>query len=296
MLALWVTGCAPPPPPAPAVTPRIGCVDVGCDEALADLALAPHASALAGRGPFLRPVGPPTHVVRDAYHAEGWAAVEVDAIALPRLGSGQHVTLGLVAPMALIDVPRMNSPVEGSYPALLDNVRALGARTGRASEAAAAIARFDRVLAALRARATPATRATRVLMLVGADGYWPLPREGAFCQVLADTGLGACVGRADVIREESAEWALAADADWIVHLGDLAARDDPVWPRLRAVREGRVYAEPNPRHYWCCSARALIPALQSYVHHVIDPTVPPPGPLADFDPDQSPLAAPRTPP
>lgn len=169
---------------------------------------------------------------------EALAALRPDLI----IGSGGDLALlQTVAPV--FEMGAMRSIAE-----LRRNLTELGALTGRAPQAAAAIARFDRRLAAYRAIAgTPLD----VLMVGARDGRQVMIEAGANCELI--DAIFRCrqpraPARQNWIRT-SLEGLLASDPDVII-LSNWSSRRDadfltdmakmPLWAELKAVRSGRV--------------------------------------------------------
>ena len=169
----------------------------------------------------------------------------------------------------------------------------MGQLTGQPEAAAAAITRFETMLANLEALATPETQAQTVAVLWDDTVYRTIDQTSPFCVAIAELGLGQCI-EGPFWEEISAETFLAADPDWIAYQsvdGSHDARTDPVWSQLTAVKAGQVYDTMG--YYYCCGARGLVHTLQEYVHYVLpEANIPAPGPWLDFDPRQSPLVKP----
>lgn len=172
------------------------------------------------------------------------------------------------------------------------NLRGIGALTGRSAEAEAAIARFAAVVAAVAKRAPPGAADLRVLFVHGyaADSYTVQLGPSPMCQVLQRNGLGRCVfdrGADPTSGEVGAEAVLEADPDLIGYINngpDPSERADPVWPRLTAVQNGRVYLD-NSDGLYCCGLRQQQYALELYAHHAFPQAgFPDPGPAETYDP------------
>lgn len=282
--------------------PKIGCGWLGCEEILADLGVAPHASYwIQQESIFLTPAGLPTHTIADMANPEQWAAAEIDLLIKRGPATPNDEALTAAAPIFYLHFPSADADAAAGIAAYYENTRLLGQLTGKPDVADAILARFDAVQAKLRTLATAETRNLRVAVLFGeATTYRTIGNANPFCTVLAAVELGQCI-EAPWWEELNAEAFLGYDPDWIVYMdlgwpalvtGNealLTDRTDPVWPQLTAVKAGRVYKSATQR-FDCCSTRMLTHALQDYVSHVLpDAGIPTPGPLADFDPAQSPL-------
>lgn len=333
LLALLLNGCAVPSPaatttatptPAAEVTavealfpltitdatgqeftfdapPKIGCYWYGCYEAFADLGVPVYAGSLAPEeveSVFYSPAGPPLHLITDDSNPENWAAAEIELLMTRVPDSTDLDAMRQVAPIFFLHHPSYGASDQQGYAAYYQNLRLLGALSGKPEAAEAAIARFETVLANLKALATPETQALRIAVVFSGDGYRVISPDNPFCAAVAEVGLGHCVGEGAATWEVSAESFLALDPDWIVYAGfgeSYQERNDPVWTQLTAVKEGRVFDAAGSRYY-CCSTRGLINALQDYVSHLLpDAGIPNPGSEVTFDPLQSPLVQTQNP-
>gem|GEM_PF-617828 len=278
--------------------PKIGCWWAGCIEMLADLGIVPHAASYTeenANSVFFYPVGVPAHNIADTQNPEFWAAAEVYVILMRVPNDPAHDPLKAAAPIFYLHHPSYGESAQTGYQAFVENLHILGQLTGQPAAADAAIARFDNVLTNLRALSTPETQALTVAVLFNGEGYRFIAPGNPFCVVLAEVGLGNCVGEGAASTETNAEEFLSLDPDWIVYqIGDgLAAdRTDPIWAQLTAVKEGHIY-DAQGRRYYCCSLRGLTHALQEYAHYVLSAAnIPAPGLWLDFDPLQSSLTQP----
>jgi len=173
---------------------RVVCLQTACDEILADLGLLPAATVAA-----------PENIAAPLYYGE--AAAEVVSLADPEsveevashepdliyVREGMEETeaaMEAVAPVFVGLAGFESSPQEAYY----ENVRDLGALTGRAAQAEAAIVRFAGVLETLAAKAPEDAADLRFVILYGFDPsvYFTAARGGIFCNVLASTRLGTC--------------------------------------------------------------------------------------------------------
>jgi ABC-type Fe3+-hydroxamate transport system substrate-binding protein len=280
--------------------PKLGCLWYGCTEILADLGVPPHAAGVTEEEtskPFYFPAGPPTHRVVDINNPEQWAAAEVDLILTRGPAAPAHDALKAAAPVFYLH-GFSSSDLRGADE-FIANTRIMGQLTGTPDLAEAAIGRFEQAVARLKEAAPAGTANTTVAVLFGnRDGYFVLTPDQPFCDVIARNGLGTCVniappGGTSAI-EVNAEEFLKLNPGWIAVQGFAGSkspetRTDPVWQQLGAVQAGHVYSAGN--RYYCCSLRGLIHSLQEYGHHAFGQgaTIPPPGPLPDFDPTKSAL-------
>lgn len=281
--------------------PKIGCGWLGCEEILADLGVVPHASYwIQHESTFLTPQGLPAHRIEDMANPEGWAEAEIDLLVKRGPAVPNDEALTAAAPIFYLHFPSADAEATAGIDAYYENTRLLGQLTGRSADAEATLARFDTLVEQLRALATPETCELTVAVLFGDPAtYRAIGDANPFCTVLADVGLGQCIV-SPWWEEINAEAFLSYDPDWIAYMdlgwstlvtgeeADVADRVDPIWPQLTAVKEDRVYKSATQR-FDCCSTRMLTHALQDYVSHILpDAGIPNPGPLADFDPAQSP--------
>ncbi|MGB3377084.1 MAG: ABC transporter substrate-binding protein [Microbacterium sp.] len=283
---------------------QIGCLYSGCDEILADLGIQPNATLAGGDvGPFLYPVGEPTHLIDVAVSPEEWAMSGSDVIIdlSGPIGDDDERALSPVAPVILL-----NSPYEVWNPdrvvpgiqAWKEDLWLIGQITDRAAEAAAAIERFDSFMQGLQALAPEGAKDTQVANLsADAPGVFSLLDPlSPFCDALRAHELGECV---NIAGWNPSSWAvnseafLDADPEWILYTvyddaDSFADRDDPVWNQLTAVKEGNVFDFSRAN---CCSLRLLQYTLQKYAHHVWGPDsgVPDPGPELSYIPEDSPV-------
>ena len=280
--------------------PKIGCDWYGCYEAMADLGIPLYAGAMAPEETttvFYSPASAPTHLIADSDNPESWAAAEIDLYMTRVPADASQDPIKAVAPIFYLHHPSYGDSTQTGYQAYVENLRILGQLTGQPSAATAAIGRFETVLTTLRALATPATQQQTVAVLFSGDGYRAIAPGNPFCAVLAEVGLGQCVGEGAASLEISAEAFLALNPDWIVYQGGDSSyqeRTDPVWSQLTAVKADQVFDAAGNRYY-CCSTRGLIHALQDYVSHILPAAgIPNPGPQTAFDPTQSPLVTAAT--
>jgi len=283
---------------------KVGCLYSGCEEAMADLALLPNA-ILAGEQPgaFLRPVGTAPHEIKDEVSAEEWAKSDSDVIVdlAGPIGEDDKRALESVAPVIFMNAPYAVWNPDRVVPgvdAWKEDLWMMGLLTGKAEAAQAAIARFEQFMAGLQALAPEDAAEQEVANLsADADGVYSLMDPASpFCEALQTYELGKCAtidGWDAESWEVNAEAFLTADPQWIAYTvyddsQTYKSRKDPVWTRLTAVREGRVFDFSRTN---CCGLRMLEHSLQDYAFHVWGPDsgVPDPGPENDFDPTKSPV-------
>jgi iron complex transport system substrate-binding protein len=236
---------------------RVVCLQVGCDEVMADLGLLPVASASSSALPrFGSPIfygarAADVATVEDGGSVEAVAAFEPDLIYVAEVDDARDA----MAAVAPVFVGHQFEDVAG----YADNLLGMGALTGRAERAAEAVARFGGVVATIAARAPAAAANLRFLVLFGdPEVYRVALEEAQFCRILREHGLGRCAIEAPPLTvgdvtlpfaDVDAEVILAADPDLIgiidVEDASGATRTDPVWSRLRAVASGRVYGDPS---------------------------------------------------
>jgi len=273
--------------------PKIGCLWTGCTEVLADLGVPPYAGDSwleeVYASVLFFPAGPPAHTIADAYNPEDWAAAEVDLI-LMRLPVTPNVEpLTAAAPIFYLHAPSFDATSVRGYQAYLENIRLVGQLIDQPAAAAAAIARFEDLVAGLHQLATPATTALSVAILWEDEAFHAVDSNNPFCVVIQETGLGNCI-EAPLWEEINPEAFLALDPDLILVMQEteaFAERTNPVWAQLSAVKNGKVYGVSGL--YYCCGARALAYDLHEYAHIILPAVVADPGPTADYDPAQSPL-------
>ncbi len=283
---------------------KVGCLYSGCEEAMADLGLLPNA-ILSGETPgaFLRPVGTAPFEIKDEVSAEEWAKSGSDVIVdlAGPIGEDDKRALKSVAPVVFMNAPyQVWNPdrVVPGVQAWKEDLWMMGQLTGNTVAAKAAIDRFDQFMAGLQKLAPPDAADTVVANLsVEADGVYSLTDpDSPFCDALKSYELGQCLridGWDADTWEVNAEAFLAADPEWIAYTvysdkDSYTDRKDPVWQRLTAVQEGRVFDFSRTN---CCGLRMLEHSLQDYAFHVWGPDsgVPDPGPENDFDPTKSPV-------
>ena len=266
----------------------------GCYETLSDLGVAPQAASAgnpADRGANYYTPGPePLHYIDDFQNPELWAAAEVDILVAAAPPEPSNDALAQAAPLFHIYYTAGDSEIPVGLEAFIKNLELFGQLTGKPEAAAAALARYERALEKLRGLATSETAQLQVALLRSRDTYQIYGKETAFCTVIAQVGLGQCLGEGDFITELNAEELLALDPDWIIYVTNNDSyqdRTDPVWLELRAVKEGRVYDTISNR-YGCCSLRGLYQPLIEYVSHLLpEAGAPLQSSTADFDPEQN---------
>ena len=271
---------------------KVGCLYSGCEEVMADLGLVPNAVLAGGdEGPFARPAGQPAHEVEDELSAEEWARSSSDVIidlAGP-LGEDDARALKGVAPVVFMNAPyavwNPDRVLEG-VEAWKQDTWMMGQLTGEPQRAKDAIDRFETFASGLQALAPDDAASTSVANLSVEDNgvYSLMDPSGPFCDALTTYELGQCEqidGWDADSWEINAEAFLAADPEWIAYTvyddsQSHTQRSDPVWKRLGAVREDRVFDFSRSN---CCGLRVLEHALQDYAFHVwgADSGVPDPG-------------------
>lgn len=278
--------------------PIIGCDWYGCYETFADLGITLHAAAMTSAmldTDFYSPVGPPDHLIEDLTNPELWAATDM-TLMLSRVPDDAYWdTFREMVPVFFLHHPSYGKSGVTGYQSYVENARLLGQLTGETEAADAAIARFETMIDNLRALSTPELAEQTVGFIWSGEGYYSIATDNPVCTLLAETGLGNCMGTG-IGRsvEYNPEEVLALDPDVIIYMleGESAGhieRTDPIWAELTAVKEGRVFDAIGTR-YMCCSMRGLVHSMQEYVHHVVPKAgIPAPGPEADFDPTMSPL-------
>jgi ABC-type Fe3+-hydroxamate transport system substrate-binding protein len=285
---------------------RFGSMWDGAVLALADLGLPVHAESY-GNDPasvFYYPNGAPAEQGLE-YDVEKWAASEVELIltAAPGFAGFDDVVEDALQNVVYLHFPPRDTTSPPGADAWIENLRLVAMMADRLSEADAAVARYEQVVAALTERA-PADAADIDVMqqIVTDDGsYVILPAGTPFCETLEEHGWGRCAVPEELrgqteqnVLEVNAEAVLELDPDWISYVvfdpsQTFASRDDAVWQDLGAVAADQVYDTGNG--YNCCMLRHLEWALQHYAHHVWgeEAGVPDPGPILEFDPWQSAL-------
>lgn len=273
---------------------KIGCVWSGCYEILADLGVKVHAASGIDASNFYHPLGLPTISVEDDGNPEHWAAAEVDVIITRAPYLTWSKQLVDVASIVHMHHPSYAETDQKGYQSYIKNLELMGMMTGKTAEAKVAIERFENMKKNLKKLATAETAKINVAVIWGGDDsevYWSIGSVNPFCDLIKEIGIGNCAPDQAIGEvEQNAEAFLKVDPDWIVYMGGGSEqRDDPIWKRLSAVKNGQVINAAN--RFYCCSTRGLIHALQDYTHYILDETVPAPGKLDDFDPTQSPLVA-----
>ncbi|MBX3013029.1 MAG: ABC transporter substrate-binding protein [Caldilineaceae bacterium] len=277
--------------------PKLACDWHGCYETMADLGLVLHAAAMRPEmldSVFYAPVGLPEHIIEDLSNPELWAATEMDAFLSRVPDDPYYDVLREMVPVFFLHHPSYGASSATGYQAYIANARLLGQLSGQPEAAEAAIARFETMIANLKALSTPALAEQSVGLLWSDEVYYGLATDNPFCVLLAEVGLGRCMGESTGrFVEYNAEEVLALNPDLIIYMLEggpsHTERTDPVWPQLTAVKEGRVYDVIGTR-YTCCSMRGLIHSFQEYVSAVLpEAGIPAPGPVETFDPTQSPL-------
>jgi ABC-type Fe3+-hydroxamate transport system substrate-binding protein len=276
---------------------RIACLGHGCEPILADLGMVPVGSPFGaeqlGLPAFFGAAGASVVQVDGGGDIEELAALEPDLIYLAYLQDDRREALEAVAPVFSGLLPITDGP-ERYY----ENLRDLGALTGRGGAAEHAIARFAGVLDAIVARAPEGAATTTVLVQLGLqpEAYLVATADILFCRTLAERGLGRCPIETPAdfelpYGEVDAEAILAADPDLIAYVVETyadypgpEARTDPAWQELTAVREGRVYVDGSIGPFGF-GLRELQYALELYAFHAFPGAgYPDPGPFNAYDP------------
>jgi iron complex transport system substrate-binding protein len=277
---------------------RIVCLQTGCDEILADLGLLPVATAATPENTasplYYGADAPQVVTLADPESVEEVASFAPDLIYVREGMEDRKAAMEAVAPVFVGFSGFESTPAESFY----ENLRDLGALTGRGEQAEAAIARFEGVLAALRDGAPADAADTRFMILFGFDpgAYFTYARGGIFCNLLEENGLGVCAveggsGFDESFGEMDAEAVLALDPDLIGYVsrpGEAGPeeRTDPVWEQLAAVRDGRVYLDASDGLY-CCGLRHVQYALELYAANAFpEAGFPQPAPYEAYDPEQ----------
>ncbi len=284
---------------------KIGCLYYGCVEILADLGIVPNAT-LSGDdtdSAFFYPLGAPAHEIKDEVSPEQWGKSGSDVIidlAGP-IGDDDAKALGSVAPVVFLAAPYKawdpKSTLAG-VAAWRSDLELLGQITGKPEAAQAALDRYDAFVARLKELAPADASSQQVANLSFTDdGTYSLMDPGSpFCEALADNALGTCSqipGWSADTWEINAEAFLAADPPMIAYTvwddaQSFKDRDDPVWKRLTAVKDDKVFDFTRTNG---CSLRKLEHALQDYAYNAWGAAsgVPDPGPEVSFDPTKSAL-------
>lgn len=274
---------------------RVVCLQTGCDEILADLGLLPAATVVtpfnAASPLYYGERAAEVVTLADAQSVEEVASFEPDLIYVREGMDEAKAAMEAVAPVFV-----GFAGFEATPAVYAENVRDLGALTGRTAEAEAAIARFDGVLAAIVGRAPAGAADLRFAIVAGFDpeGYFLHLRGSIFCNVIEQNGLGRCAIATPAAFDETfgeidAEVVLDADPDLIGYIsrdGEAGPdeRTDQVWEQLTAVREGRVYVDASDGLY-CCGLRHIQYSLELYAFHAFpDAGYPEPAPYLEYDP------------
>ncbi len=282
---------------------RFGAFWWGSLEVLADLGIPPRAGLIPFDSLFLYPNGPVEIVISRWEAIEEWAQADVEVIGVRLPVSDDLTALETAAPIFYLHAPQytdaslVGSPSDSlaGIEAYKENIRLTGRITDRMEEAQRAIKRFDQVVANLQSIAPEGASELRFVSQRSTNdqSYKIVTDSNPLCDVLETYGLGKCVGGME--KEVNAEWFLNLDPQWIMYGNKndkpesegWQLRDDPVWNRLSAVRNGRIFNTSYGGY--CCSLRGLEHVLVDYAHYVFDQNIPPAGPFHDFNPNESPL-------
>jgi ABC-type Fe3+-hydroxamate transport system substrate-binding protein len=163
----------------------------------------------------------------------------------PDLVAGIPAQERLVEPLRHANVNVVLLP-DDSFDRIFANLQALGALTGRQTQAARVIEGLKRETAALHARTRTFVRRPSVFLVLGSGPIWTAG-TGSYISTLIDIagGVNSARDMRAAYGEYSAEALLRDQPDVIVtdaaiHLG--AVLDREPWRSLRAVQHGRVYA------------------------------------------------------
>lgn len=274
---------------------RLVCLQTGCDELLADLGLLPVATAVtpfnAASPLYYGDRAAEVVTLADSESVEEVASFEPDLIYVREGMDETKAAMEAVAPVfvgfgGFDETPAVHA----------ENVRDLGALTGRTAEAEVAITRFEGILGAIVGRAPAGAADLRFAIVAGFDpeGYFLHLKGSIFCNVIEQNGLGTCAIAAPAGFDESfgeidAEVVLEADPDLVGYIardGEAGPdeRTDQVWEQLTAVREGRVYVDASDGLY-CCGLRHIQYSLELYAFHAFpDAGYPEPAPYLEYDP------------
>ncbi len=275
---------------------RIACYWYGCNAMLADLGLLPVLTwkddSLRSKV-FLGDGYAQVRTVDDFKNPEQVAQAEPELIIGRTPTSDDFDALKAAGPIFYMD-----GGFDKGVAVYEQNLRWLGAITGRTAQAEQAIARFAGVLETVKRKAPADAKDTTFGVLSGYDTakYAVFFDNVIFCQLIESQALGDCVLAAppgvkveDAYGEVSAEYLLKADPDYIANQFDgtpatsVGQRKDPVWPKIRAVQQGHVF--DTEAQFYCCSLRELQYALETYAHKAfpsagfVDP-----GPIRAYDP------------
>lgn len=185
------------------------------------------------------------------------------AKALPRVADATSVDAEAIValrPTVVIGIPaqeRLTEPLrrahvhvvllaDDSYRSIFDNIKALGALSGRSREAEATIGRLQRETAALTAQTKSYVRHPSVFLVLGSGPIWTAGAGSYITTLIALAGgTNAASDLHAAYGEYSPEALLRRQPDLLVadaaiHLD--ASFDREPWRSLSAVRLGRVYA------------------------------------------------------
>jgi len=184
------------------------------------------------------------------------------ANSLPRVADSSSVDAEAIValrPSLVIGIPaqeRLTEPLrrahlrvvflsDDSYASIFENIKMLGALTGRGPQARATIARLQRRTAQLTAQTKSYRRQPSVFVVLGSGPIWTAG-EGSYITTLI--GLAGGSNAANDLRTAYGEYSPEAlvrrqpdllVADSAIHLE--ASFDREPWRSLSAVRTGRVY-------------------------------------------------------
>ncbi|MEM9204569.1 MAG: ABC transporter substrate-binding protein [Actinomycetota bacterium] len=258
--------------------PVLGCVWTGCVEVAAALGMTLRASTVSdaeNEWPIYGS-GNVDRAVADWTNPESWAAIDVDVIlgSVAQAGAPVIEAIETAAPVFFLHYDNfVGEPAPGALggnESYVENLRLMAQIADDPAAGDDAIARFDALRESLIALSTPETEAQTVSVLFAMDGYAALGPSSAFCQLLAETGHGTCVGEG-VGAMLNSEAFLSLDPDVILasNFGgqttvQFRAENDPIWPLLSAVQNDRVY-QTDRFQFSCCSTSAQILSAHEYV-------------------------------
>jgi ABC-type Fe3+-hydroxamate transport system substrate-binding protein len=184
------------------------------------------------------------------------------AKALPRVADASSIDVEAIltlAPTVVIGIPsqaRLLEPLQAahvhvvlldndSYQSIFDNLRKIGALTGRAREASATVARLQRESAELNARTRAFVRHPSVFVVLGSGPIWTAG-AGSYITTLIELagGENSAADLRAAYGEYSAEALLRRQPDVLVadpatHLEMVLDREP--WRSLRAAQRRHVY-------------------------------------------------------
>lgn len=278
---------------------KIGCHWYYCYDVLADLGIRPQAGKpyTNSDGKVMFPLGQPVNDVESlggSNSPESWAQSDVELIVARVHSDDRLKALESAGTIFSLSSPGDKGAVQTEL--AKKNLELVGQITGRQEQAKKAIARFDKFVADLKAKAPQdaATNAIVQLYNVGENYVMSSPTL-PFCSIVADNGLGKCATSSDWnsgTYQINAEAFLKLDPQWIAYQGNGKSwkdRKDPIWPRLTAVKSGRVYDLPAGGEIDSVGLRSQQYFLHLYAFTVLK-NASDPGPLTGYDPETATVA------